>query len=123
MDNFKQASKQGLRIVTTRGALSVEQLWSLTLSELDTLAVLLESAYKDSKGKSFLEKRTTKDLGIKLQFDIVLEVLQTKVEEEAALTQAREDKEHNQKIIELIAKKKDGELEGKSIKELEAMLR
>jgi len=118
---YKEAAKQKLRIATSRGSLSVEQLWDLPLAELDTLAVSLEEAHKNSKGKSFLEKRTTKDKGLKLQFDIVLDVLQSKVEDADALREARDAKEFNQKIDELIAKKKDGELEGKSIKELESM--
>lgn len=118
---YKEAAKQKLRIATSRGSLSVEQLWDLPLAELDTLAVSLEEAHKNSKGKSFLERRTTKDKGLKLQFDIVLDVLQSKVEDADALREARDAKEFNQKIDELIAKKKDGELEGKSIKELESM--
>ena len=120
---FKEASKLKLRFATTKGSLSVEQLWDLSITDLDTLAVSLEEAHKNSKGKSFLEKRTTKDKGLKLQFDIVLDILQTKVDDSEALREKAEDKEHNKKILELIAKKKDGELEGKSIKELTGMLR
>jgi hypothetical protein len=120
---YKQASKQKLRFQTTKGLLSSEQLWDLPLTELDTLAVSLEESYKNSKGKSFLDKRTAKDSNIKLQFDIVLDVLQTKMEENEAVRTLKEDKEHNQKIIELIKEKQDDSLKGKSIKELEKMLR
>ena len=120
---YKEASKQALRFATSKGLLSTEQLWQLPVKDLDTLAVSLEEAYNGSKGKSFLVKRTTKDKGLKLQFDIVLDVLQTKVEELDIQRQAKEDKEHNNKIIELIAAKKDDELKGLSIKQLEAKLR
>ncbi len=123
MSNFKEATKQKLRFVTSKGSLSVEQLWDLSITDLDTLAVSLEESYKNSKGKSFLEKRTTKDKGLKLQFDVALEILQYKVEEAEATKELAADKEHNKKIIELIAQKKDGELANKSVKELEAMLR
>jgi hypothetical protein len=120
---YKEAIKQKLRVQTLKGPLTVEQLWDLTLPELDTLAVSLEEAYKNSKGKSFLDKRTTKDKGLKLQFDIVLDILQTKQEEAETLRNAQNVKEHNQKILTLIAEKKEGELSGKSIEELEAMLK
>lgn len=123
MSDYKLASKLKLRFQTPKGELTTEQLWTLTTTELDTLAVSLDEAYKASKGKSFLDKRTTKDKSLKLQFDIVFDVMQTKVEEEESEKQARDDKEHNQKIFELIAKKKEGELEGLSIAELEAKLR
>lgn len=120
---YKEASRKKTRFVTSKGSLSVEQLWDLSIADLDTLAVSLDEAYKNSKGKSFVEKRTTKDKDLKMQFDIVLDILQTKVEERDEAQQAAEIKEHNRKIHELIAKKKDGELEGMSIKELEAQLK
>lgn len=123
MDNFKQASKQKIRFSTNKGVLTTEQLWDLSLSDLDTLAVSLEEAYKNSKGKSYLEKRTVADKAIKLQFDVVLEVLQTKVAEADKAREAKETKEHNQKILELINEKQDENLKGKSIKELEKMLK
>lgn len=123
MDIFKQASKEGLRVTTSKGNLTVEQLWSLSLDELDKLAVSLEEEHKASGKKSFLTARSVKDKTAKLRFDVVLDILNTKVEEAEEARQKSEDKAHNQKIIELIQKKQDGELEGKSIKELEKMLR
>jgi hypothetical protein len=120
---YKEATKQKLRFQTSRGSLSVEQLWDLPLSELDALAVSLQENYNNSKGKSFLETRTTKDKGLKLQFDVVLDVLQSKVEDSELARTASETKEHNQKILTLIKEKQDGALAGKSIKELEKMLK
>lgn len=120
---YKEASKHKLRFATTKGSLSVEQLWDLSINDLDNLAVSLQESYEKSKGKSFLEKRTTKDKGLKLQFDIVLDILQTKVEESELAKQKLEDKAHNERIYELIANKEQRELEGKSVKELKALLR
>lgn len=123
MENYKEASKQKLRFATSKGSLSVEQLWDLSIDDLDVLAVSLQEAYDNSKGKSFIKKRTTKDKNLKLQFDVVLDILQTKQEDSEALRDAADTKEHNQKILKLISEKKDGELAGKSVKELEAMLK
>lgn len=120
---YKAASKLKLRFQTTKGTLSIEQLWGLSLAELDALAVSLEQAYKDSKSKSFLDKKTEKDKIIKLRFDIALDVLNTKVEEKDAAKKKAEDKEHDQKILSLIKEKQDEALKGKSIKELEKMLK
>ena len=58
-----------------------------------------------------------------MKFDLVLEILNTKVEEQQTATEAKEIREHNKKIIELIAEKKDESLKGMSIKQLEAMLK
>lgn len=121
--SFKEATRSKTRFQTTKGPLSAEQLWDLSLEDLDNTAVKLQDEYESSKGKSFLNKRTVKDKGLKLQFDVVLEVLETKKEESEKAKQALEDKAYNQKILEVMAGKKDKALEGKSLKELESMLR
>ncbi len=123
MENFKLASQQKLRFQTSKGLLSTEQLWDLSLTDLDTLAVSLEAEHKQSIKKSFLVKTSVKDKASKLRFDVVLDVLNTKVAEEEAATEAMEIKEHNKKIIQLISEKQDESLKGKSIKQLEAMLK
>lgn len=123
MEMYKQASKEALRVQTNVGLLSVEQLWTLPIAQLDTLAVSLEAAYEASKGKSFIVKKTAKDKNIKLQFDIVLDILTTKYEESEAIKDAAEIKAHNQKILALIAEKQEGELKGKSIDELKSLLK
>lgn len=123
MENFKSASQQKLRFQTTKGLLSTEQLWDLSLEELDALAVSLEAEHKESGKKSFLVKTSTKDKTAKLRFDVVLDVLNTKVEERNTAQEAAEVREHNKKIISLISEKQDESLKGKSIKQLEAMLK
>lgn len=123
METFKLASKQKLRFQTNRGLLSVEQLWDLSLEELDSLAVSLETEHKQSGKKSFLVKTSEKDKTAKLRFDVALDVLNAKVEEMQAATEAKEVKEHNAKIISLMSEKQDEALKGKSLKQLEAMLK
>lgn len=123
MDNFKLASQQQLRVQTTKGSLSVEQLWGLSIPELDELAVSLEIAHSQSAKKSFIVKSSPKDKTAKLRFDIVLDILNTKADEAAAAAEAVEIKAHNNRILELIANKQDDTLKGKSVKQLEAMLR
>lgn len=125
MSNFKLASQLKLRFQTGKGLLSTEQLWDLSLDDLDALAVSLETEHKESGKKSFLTrtKVSEKDKTAKLKFDVVLDILNTKADEIQAAADAKEIKEHNKKILELIASKKDKSLEGKSIKQLEAMLK
>ncbi len=123
MSIYKEASKQKLRFQTPVGNLSVEQLWDLSIENLDTMAVALEEEHAKSGKKSFVAKKTEKDKTTKLKFDIVLDILTTKVEEQDVATQKAEDKKHNEKILAIIADKKDKSLEGKSIKQLEEMLR
>jgi len=60
---------------------------------------------------------------LKLQFDIVFDILSTKKEIMDVAADTAEIKKHNNRILELIADKKDDDLKGKSINELEKMLR
>ena len=119
---YKTAAKQKLRIATVKGALSVEQLWDLSLTEIDALAVSLEKEHQESGKKSFLTSRSEKDKTVKLKFDIVLDILNTKVDEAEVLQQKKARKERNQKILSLIEEKKDETSKSKSVKQLESLL-
>lgn len=122
MDIYKVASKQGTRIQTARGPLNVEQLWHLTLDELDALAISLQEKVEKSSTKSFRSKRTSEDKGLKLQFDLVVDVLQTREEDAEKAKLIAERKVKNNKIREIIAEKQDGALKNKSVSQLEKLL-
>ena len=121
-DIYKKATQKKLRFNTNVGSLTAEQLFDLPVTDLDTLAVSLEESYKESGGKSFLAKEDKKDADTKLAFDVVLDVLETKVAAADKASKAAETRAHNKKIIELIASKQDESLQGLSIEELEAQL-
>lgn len=120
---YKQASKDKIRFQTEKGLLTVEQLWDLPFTVLDRTAIQLSDEFKASGKKSFLEPKSKKDKAIKLQFDIVLDILTTKMDERDAEKSENLDKQHNAKIDAIIAQKQDEDLAGKSIKDLEKMRR
>ena len=122
---FKQASKLKLRFTTNRGVLSVEQLWDLTQTELakairDVKKVLTKNTDDEL---SFLIETTVVDVENQLRFDILKDVYLTKKKENEELKTAAEVKAHNQKILALIAEKKEGELKELSVEELEKLLK
>lgn len=128
MDNFKKASQLKLRFSTNKGVLSVEQLWDLTPTSLATLVRSIKSELKNSTIEdelSFLSDviPTKVDVENVLRFEIAKDIYLTKKAESEALREEKAKKEHNQKILELIQNKKEGELQSKSIEELEAMLK
>lgn len=123
MSNFKEASRIKLRFNTPSGVLGVEQLWDLSIEDLDKVAVSLDDHYEKSDVKSFIKKKSEKDKVAKLSLDIVLEVLDAKIAEQEKASAAAEAKAYNQKILGKIAEAKDKELDGKSVEELEAMLK
>ncbi len=123
MSNFREASRQKLRVETNKGLLAVEQLWDLSLTDLDQLAVRLEAEYKESGKKSFLVSGSKKDKKTKLTFDIVIEILTTKVDEAEVSKNAGAIKQNNEKIMALIADKQEDSLKNMSVEELKTMLK
>lgn len=121
---FKEASRLKLRFNTTKGLLSVDQLWDLSQTDLVNCIKGVKKLLKktDDDELSFLDDLSTVDVLEQLRFDILKDVYLTKKKEAADARDAKQTKEHNNKILELIANKKDTELAGKSIAELEAML-
>lgn len=124
MSNFKKASKQKLRIETSRGLLSVEQLWDLPYTELERSIRAVKKVLKknDDDDLAFLDDVNSVDPSVQLQYDILKEVYLDKKAEAEARRNKAEKKAHNQKILELIAQKKEEDLKEKSAEELEKLL-
>jgi len=57
------------------------------------------------------------------ELDIVLDIMSTKQEEADAISESKAIKEHNDKIMNLIAEKQDEDLKKLSKKELEKLLK
>lgn len=122
---YKEASRQKIRFNTNRGLLSVEQIWDLPMKDL--IASIKHAKEGLSKDKdddlSFLDDTIKVDPVQQLSFDILKDVYLTKKKEAEDRRNELDKKEHNQKILSLIAEKQEGELKGKSIEELERMLK
>lgn len=125
MNIFLEASRIALRVQTTNGPLSVEQLWTLSLPRL---ASAIKDAKKklnvgDEDGLSFLEEKTTVNKVDQLTFDVLKEIYITKKTEQEEAKNRASVKEHNNKIMALIHQKQEASLGDKSIEELTAMLK
>lgn len=126
---YKIASRKKLRIQTNKGMLSVEQLWDLSKEDIGELAKSIRKRINDQKGVTgdseldFLKPSAqTEETIDELTFRILKDIYTTKQAEEDKAHRRAAARENNRKILELIAKKQDQELENKSIEELEKML-
>jgi membrane-associated HD superfamily phosphohydrolase len=122
---FEQASRQALRFDTRVGKLSVEDLWQLPLTSankanLDEIAIELNRQIKTTAEESFV-KQSKKDEVLQLRFDIVKHIIETRVAENEAKTEAKKRESQLGKIDDIIAKKKDAALENLSLEELEKL--
>lgn len=119
---FEQASRQKFRYATNRGNITTEDLWDLSLEDLDTAAKALNKQVKSSSEESFIKKTTTSNKKLELQLEVVKSIINTKLEEQENRKLAAERKQKREKLIELIAKKEDDSMSRKSIASLKAEL-
>lgn len=122
MNNFEKATRLRLRFETSRGNLNVEDLWRLPLVELDKLAIALNKQLKESSKESFIKAKSKDNKLLELRFDIVKHIIETLLSEDEEKKKAADKRAKREQLLELIAKKKNQELEGKSLEELEAEL-
>lgn len=118
---FIKASREKMRF-PYRGQATVEDLWDLTVTELDKIYKSLNAMSKATKEESLLELTSEEDKEITAQIEIIKYIVSVKLEEKKLAEMAKERKEQKQKIMSILASKQDEALHGKSIEELEKML-
>lgn len=115
---YKEASKIKLRFATVKGNLSVEDLWDLSLTTLDKLAVAIDEQISKNPKKSFISESTPEDKVSKLKLDILKDIINTKLEEKAKKDSEKQKISERNKLLEILAKKEEASLENLSIEEL-----
>jgi hypothetical protein len=117
---FELASRSKLRF-SYRGLISTEDLWDLKPEALDEIYRSTNAELKEMSEDSLLDKKQTGAKVIGLQVEIVKYIFEVKVAEAEAKKDARERKAKKERILEIIAKKQDEDLESKSLDELKAL--
>ena len=119
---FEKATRLKLRFQTNVGMLAVEDLWDLSLQGLNGLAKSLNRDIKESEETDFLKEISSENIVTKLQFDIVLHVLNTKKSEADDRKNAAVRKEKKEKLLAILARKQDSALEDMSEDDIKKML-
>ena len=118
---FEFALKNKVRF-PYKGLVSVEDLFDLSVRDLDSIFKTLNAQVKKSQEESLLATKTKEDETLAIQIEIVKHIVKTKLDEAETAKQSRELKEKKQKIMEIIAAKQDESLHNASVEELQAML-
>jgi CHASE3 domain sensor protein len=105
-----------------KGQVSTEDLWDLTVKDLDSIFKTLNAQKKRVSEESLLSVITAEDEELESKIEIIKHIVSVKLVEAEARVLAKEKKEQKQKIMSIIASKKDEALQNKSIDELEAIL-
>ncbi len=127
MNKFEQASREGLRFSSSKGALTVEDLWDLPLTSaryvsLDTMAKTANKYLKETEEESFVNVKTTSNTFAELRLDILKHIIAVKLTEMGAANEAIVNKAKKEKILAILANKQDAVLESQSEAELKALL-
>lgn len=119
---YKEATRKKLRWTTAKGVLSVEQLWDLSLIQLNEIAKSLNKSLKESKEEDFITIKSKEDAELSLRFNIVKDIIDSKLKEKEEEAVRVEKAQKRQQILELIYKKQNEALESKSLEELKKEL-
>lgn len=118
---FELAARKKFRF-PYRGMATTEDLWDLSIQELDTVFKALNAQAKQAAEESLLDTKSQEDMVLEAKISIVRYIVGVKQAESEARKNAKAKREQKQKIMALISEKKDEELRGKSVEELMAML-
>jgi hypothetical protein len=105
-----------------RGLVSVEDLWDLSVKDLDSVFKALNSQVKQAKEESLLETKSKEDEVLDTQIEIVKYIVKVKLEADAVRLQAKEKREQKQKLMSILSEKQESDLRGKSTEEIQKML-
>ena len=118
---FEVATRKKFRF-PFKGSISVEDLWDLSLQQLDGIYKALNSQQKQAQEASLLTVRTAEDEDLSLKIEIIKHIVSVKQDEINAAVRDKEVKDQREKIMAILADKQDQDLRSKTPEELQAML-
>ena len=118
---FEYASRNKVRF-PFKGMISVEDLWDLSLTNLDSVFKTLNAEVKKSEEEQLLSTKASVDTELEVQIAIVKHIVSVKLTEKEAAEKASAKKAQKQKIMSIIATKENEALQNSSIDDLKKML-
>lgn len=118
---FEIAAREKYRF-PYKGLVSVEDMWDLSVTELDKVFKELNKQVKTAQEESLLETKTKEDEILENKIAIVRHIVSIKQKESKDKMMERQRKAQKQRIMEIMADKEDEALKGKSLDELQKML-
>ena len=129
MDNttsmYEYAARNKLRFTSSKGELTVEQLWDVPLRSkddfnLDTIAKAANRALKAATEENFVQaERTPSSYKAEVRLELVKHVIQTKLYEAEAAKRKAANKEEREKLLKILAEKQEGKLSELTERELQ----
>lgn len=118
---FEMATRNKYRF-PYKGMISVEDLWDLNQTQLDSIYKALNKEVKANQEDSLMFSQTQTDLDLQAKIEIVRHIYTTKEQDAARRTAAAENAEKKRRILEILEQKQEDSLKNKSEDELIKML-
>ena len=118
---FESATRSKMRF-PFKGMISVEDLWDLSLTNLDSVFKTLNAEAKKSEEESLLYTKSKEDEELSEKIEIVRYIVSVKLAEKQAREEAKKNAEMKQKLLAIKAQRQDEALNNMSNEELDKML-
>lgn len=118
---FEYAVRNKLRF-SFKGLITAEDLWDLSLTNLDSIYKSLNKQAKQADEESLLNEKTHGDEVLEVSIAIIKHIVAVKLAEQEAREKASAKKAQKQKIMAIMARKQDEKLENSSMEDLQKML-
>ena len=122
MNVFMEATRKKMRFPSTKGMLTVEDLWDLNNNALNEVYMQLKSEKKEDDGLL-----PSSNSAYNQEIDVKLEIIRCIYDSKVYAQKVQESNEirrqQKEKIKEILKDREDGALRNKSTEELEEMLK
>ena len=118
---FESATRSKMRF-PFKGIISVEDLWDLSLTNLDSVFKSLNAEVKKFEEESLLHTKSKEDEEISNKIEIVKYIVNVKLNEKKKRENDIKNAETRQKLLEIKAKRQNAALENMSDEELDKAL-
>jgi len=119
---FEKAARQKIRIPCEKGWLYVEDLFDLSLRELDKIYKILNAQLKVAKEDSLLDVKDTSTSKLELQVDLVKYVFGVKKSEEAAIATRIANKQKKEFLMTVLEEQQKDEIKKMSSDDIKKMI-
>ena len=121
MNIFEYAVENKLRF-PYKGNISTEDLYSLSVSDLDTIYKTLKREAKRNGEESLLATKSNDDVALDTKIEIVKYIVEKKLAQVEARKTAAANKAKKDKILSILEEKQDAALKNMSEEDLRKML-
>lgn len=121
MNIFEYAVRNKLRF-SYKGLLTVEDLWDLSLKDLDAIYKQLKGQMKVNEEESLMASKSKADTVLEMQIEIVKYIFAEKEAAQQKAKKAAENRKQREKLMGILAEQEEKDLRGKSADELRAMI-